>query len=177
LKTINLLSSSVLAAFLTAGFQAYANSLTFTETIPNINYEIEGVTYNGTFTDGSLKSGSTVFNNTQETISSATVALTISNDTSLPVTLTIDGVSANLTPTSSPQTLDFSLTSKQYDYIQSQDGTFNFGVVVDCELDSAELIVNTTSPQGQTSAPDGGCTAMLLGGIVLGFGLIKRKMS
>src|ERR1017187_7856963 len=102
MKKIPTVLSGVVVAFLTAGLQAYASNLTFTETIPNINFAVQGQTYNGQFTDANLKSGSTVFNNSLETITSATVDLTIGNDTSLPISLTIDGITADLTPSSSP---------------------------------------------------------------------------
>jgi hypothetical protein len=174
LKISPILLSSVSLAVLASGMQTYAAGLTFTETIPNIDYEIEGQTYHGNFTDANLKSGSTVFNNTQETITGAMIALTISNDKGLPVTLTVDGISANLTPENSPQTLDFTLTTAQYDYIQAEDATFPYQVVVDCELDSAELTVYTSSSP-QTGVPDGGSTVMLLGGVVSAFGWMRRK--
>jgi hypothetical protein len=173
-KTYTILSGVVIA-FLTTGLQAYASSLTFTETISGIDYEVEGQTYNGQFTDANLKDGSLVFNNTQETITSATVDLTILNDTSLPISLTIDGVTQNLTPSASPQTLAYALTATEYNYIQSKDGTFGYAVVVDCELESAELIVNTTS--SQAAVPDGGSTLLLLGGVVSALGLVKRKIA
>jgi hypothetical protein len=176
MKKISTISSGVLVAFLMTGLQAYA--VTFTETNLNINYEIENNPYPGTFTDANLKSGSTVFNNTQYTITSATVDLTILNDTSLPVTLTIDGISASLTPSKSPQILSYILTPTEYDYIQTEDGTFNYGVVVDCELQSDGLVVNANpvTPPPST-APDGGSTVLLLGGVVSALGLIKRKLA
>ncbi len=134
MKTSSLLLNSAIAGMILSGAQAFAATTNFSETIPNIDYEIEGQTYKGTFTDANLKSSTgAVFNNTKETITSGTVDLTILNDTSLPVTLTIDGISQNLTPTYSGETLAYTLTSAEDSYIQGLDGTFNYSVVVDCE--------------------------------------------
>ena len=168
------------AAFLMAGLQAHATSLTFTENIPNINYEVAGQTYTGQFTDANLKSGSTVFNNSMETISSATIDLTMLYAAGNSIKLTVDGISQDLTFTGSPQTMAYTLSATQYNYIQAQDGTFNFAVTVDCELASAELIVNAGTGGaggGNSSAPDGASTVMLLGGALTTLGLIRRKLS
>lgn len=163
-----------LAAIAAGGSSAFATPTTFSETISGINYGIEGQAYNGTFTDANLKNGSTVFNNTLETITSATVYLTILHDVGLPVSLTIDGITLDRTPTYSGETLAYSLTSTQYNYIQAKDATFNYKVIVDCELTTAELVVNTTSSSSNGRVPDGGTTAILFGGALASLGFVKR---
>lgn len=164
--------SAVVAVMLTGG-TAFATSTTFTETINNINFGIEGATYDGMFTDANLKSGSTVFNNSQYTITSATVDLTVVNGQGHSIKLTIDGIAMDLPDTASPQTLQYNLSSTLGNYIQSQDGTFNYFVTVDCTLESAELIVDTTSGSN-SHVPDGASTAALLGGAMTLLGWVKR---
>lgn len=176
MKATILLLTAAIAVIATGGTSAFATNMTFSETISGINYGIEGQAYNGTFTDANLKSGSTVFNNTLETITSATVYLTILNDVGLPISLTIDGVTQDMTPSHSPQTLTYNLTSTEYNYIQAQDGTFGYKVIVDCELTSAQLVVNTTSSGSNSRVPDGGTTLTLLGGAMATLGLIKRQL-
>lgn len=178
MKTSSLLLNSAIAGMILSGAQAFAATTNFSETIPNIDYEIEGQTYKGTFTDANLKSSTgAVFNNTKETITSGTVDLTILNDTSLPVTLTIDGISQNLTPTYSGETLAYTLTSAEDSYIQGLDGTFNYSVVVDCGLASAGLTVSAGSTPNTSGAPDAASTSLLLGGVMAALGLAKRKLA
>lgn len=163
---------------LIGGAQAFAvTSTTFTESINNINFGIENGNYNGQFTDANLKSsGGTVFNNSQYTITSATVDLTIDNGTGHSVSLTIDGIQMDLPDTASPQTLVYNLNSTQDSYIQSLDGTFNYIVGLDCTLASDELIVNANSGSN-AHVPDGASTAMLFGGALTVLGWVKRNVS
>ena len=159
---------------LTAMLTAHAVPVTtFTENINNINYEVFGQTYNGTFTRANLLSGATVFDNSLYTITGGTVNLTMLNAAGHQISLTIDGITLDLTASTSPQLLSYTLTPTQYNYIQAQDGTFNFGVTVDCILQSAQLIVNTTT----NGVPDGGSTMILLGGALMAIGLLQRTLT
>jgi hypothetical protein len=174
MKTTFKVAALLITALLTAGMQAHAiPSLTFTETINNINYEVYGQTYQGTFTRANLLSGSTVFDNSLYTITGATVNLTMKNATGYSISLTIDGITQDITASTSPQVLAYTLTPTQYNYIQAQNGTFNYGVTVDCILQSAQLIVATST----RSIPDGGSTVMLFGAVMIALGLMKRNLA
>jgi hypothetical protein len=179
LKTVSRIAALLLAGCLAAAVQAHATgtTLTFTETINNIDAEVYGTPYNGTFTDANLKSGSTVFNSSLYTITSATVDITMLYAAGHEVYLTIDGTTQNQEPHTSPQILAYTLTSTQDSYIQAEDGTFNFGVLADCELENAELIITATSKTTQiVPVPDAASAALLLGGSLSALGLLKRKL-
>jgi hypothetical protein len=172
MKTTSKITALLLVGTLAAALQA--NALTFTESLNNINAEVEGVTYTGTFSGANLLSGSTVFNNTLYTISSATVDITMLNAAGHQTSLIIDAFTQNLTPSTSPQVLVYTLNSTQDSYIQTKNGTFNFGVTADCELLAAELIVTTTA-SNVNHVPDAASTALLLGASMCLLALLKRK--
>jgi hypothetical protein len=176
MKTAAKISALVLVGSLAAAVQSQA-TVTFTETINNIDAEVEGTPYTGAFTDAKLLSGSTVFNNTLYTITSVVVDLTMLNAAGHQTSLTIDGSTLNMTPTKSPQTLAYTLNSTQDSYIQSKDGTFNYTVLADCELENAALIVTTSVNPPTVNAPDATSTAFILGGAVSALGFLKRKLA
>jgi len=176
-----ILISGVLAAFLTAGVQAYANNdPAFTNSNPNIDASIASGPYDGSFSDSTFKSGSITFNNSQYTITGGTMSLTtehVPNGDSVELTIGSGTGSTSIQygNGSSPETFTFTLDTEQYDYIQSEDGSFSYTVTLDCTLDSDKLIVNTSQSTG--TVPDGGSTVMLLGGALATLGLMKRKIA
>jgi hypothetical protein len=177
MKTTSKISAILLAGSLAAGLSANASQI-FTESINNINAEVENNPYTGTFTGANLLSGSTIFNNTSYTISSAVVDLTMVNAAGHATTLTIDAFGLILTPTTSPQVLAYTLNSAQDAYIEAMDGTFTFVVEADCKLTSAQLIVTANSNVPPPSpTPDAGSSAILLGGALTALGLLKRKLA
>jgi hypothetical protein len=173
-----ILLSGVSAAFLTAGLQAYAQDPAFTNANASINFTIANGPYDGSFSDSTFKSGSTTFNNSLYTIASGTMNLTIDNmPANTPIELTIGSGTGSTTTVDGTgnETLAFALDSEQYNYIQTQDGTFNYIVTLDCELMSDQLIVNANT--NTSHVPDGGATVMLLGGVLTALGLMKRKIA
>jgi hypothetical protein len=178
MKKNAVLMGSVIAAILTSA-SAFATSTQYTETTSGINFDVQGQTYKGTFTDAGLKSGGSTFNPSQSTITSAMIDLTIVNDAEgLPISLTVDGITMDLSPHTSPGTLQYTLNATQDSFLQSQlanPGSFNYFVTVDCTLTSAELIINTSS-QPNTHVPDGASTAALFGGALTVLGWVKMKV-
>jgi hypothetical protein len=177
MTTTSKISALLLAGSLAAAVQANATTI-FTESINNINAEVEGSLYTGTFTDANLLSGSTVFNSSLYTITSAVIDLTMLNAAGHATTLTVDAIAQNMTPSTSPQTLAYTLTSTQDAYIAAMNGTFTYGVEADCELLSSELIVTTTAKStNSVSTPDAGSSMLLLVGGLSALGMLKRKLA
>ncbi len=174
MTTTSKITALLLAGSLAAAIQANAN-LIFTESLKNINAEVEGVTYTGTFTGANLLSGSTVFNSSLYTITSAAIDLTMLNAAGHQTSLIVDAFTLNLTPSTSPQVLIYTLNAAQDSYIMAKNGTFNFGVTADCELLDAELILTTSSNIPNNHVPDAASTALLLGGSLCALVLLKRK--
>jgi len=181
MKKNSTLLGGALVALLAAGLQAYAqDDPTFQESLSvNANYWDNPITLN--FTTAQLKSISTappavgtVFSDTAYSIYGGDLYLTISDLRYDPVYLTIDNSQTTLygNGSSDSQTVDFSLNSTQWGYIQSQNGQFSASVTLDCTLTSEQLDVYANTDH----APDGGSTVMLLGGVLTALGLMKRKM-
>ncbi len=190
MKRTRILIGGALAALLTAGLQAYAgNDPTFTtgnitvgtgyhyggaELVPNgytgsisdsilLNEAAPGNAYNGGgYTDvaysGTLEV--TIWN-----AAGCAITVKVGGDASLPTTLTPS--TDNNTP------LTFNLTPAELAYIDNHN-PISFTVTGSCVLEDYDLTVNAS--QSSSRVPDGGSTLILLGGVLTGLALIKRKM-
>jgi hypothetical protein len=177
MKTTTKISAFLLAGSLTAALQAHATPTTFTETV-NIpgGVEVFNNPYTGSFTEAGLSSGWS----DSDTVSSAVVKVTMDDAQGFQVILTIDNIGQTVTYNSSPETNPYTLTSGQDSYITGvfdANGSFSFRVDADCYLESAQLILTTTTGSGNQSAPDASSTVILLGGALSALGLLKLKLA
>jgi len=186
MKKNSTLLGGALVALLAAGLQAYAQDPTFTST-PQIygsgalDYTSPTPlsTYGFTLADSGY--------NLNITSGFVTVDIHEPYGQNSSVWLVIDGYASSSQTAHAYSTTDltFNLDTTYnsgntaygqdvLNYIKNE-GTSSFSYTVDgdCYLTSAELSVNSSGPD---SAPDGGSTVMLLGGVLTALGLMKRKM-
>lgn len=182
MKSTSTLVGTVLAALLSAGLQAYASTYTNTLSFSGNGVDIYGTPYELSFSPANLTDGSLHYSDSYGAASAEVIlsmydagghAVTLDLDYSAPVLIGTE------TPGSSPNpyTLTYGtgdFTASDLSYIDSAN-PITFTAEADCYLQSAELIV--TTPVSNASAPDGGSTVILLGGILTVLGLARRKVS